>query len=161
MEKDQYSWKEQETLFTGPHQFTMGDWISCAPFERLLHMEIMEAGEGRAMLTMPFLLDFAQGGGLMHGGALVSLADTAMAMAVKSILPVGTHFATVSMETKFLAPFTKGIAVARAEVTGRQDRIVHGRAVVYNEEERRVMEFSSVFKIARDSMIRGVKFKGV
>ena len=60
--------------YTGPHKFDMKGWISCAPFERLLHMEIVEASDGRATLTMPFLIDFAQGAGLLHGGALVSLA---------------------------------------------------------------------------------------
>ena len=64
----------------------MNQWISCAPFERLLNMTIVEACDGRATLTMPFLIDYAQGAGLMHGGALVSLADTAVAMAIKSII---------------------------------------------------------------------------
>ena len=51
---------------TGPHQFQLESWISCAPFERLLHIEIVKAADGHATLTMPFLLDFAQGAGLMH-----------------------------------------------------------------------------------------------
>ncbi|MBU0768652.1 MAG: hypothetical protein KJ687_06150, partial [Proteobacteria bacterium] len=58
--------------YTGPHKFEMEAWISCAPFERLLNMKIVEASDGQATLTMPFFIDFAQGGGLMHGGALVS-----------------------------------------------------------------------------------------
>ncbi len=62
----------------------MESWISRAPFERLLHMEIVAAADGAATLTMPFLIDFAQGAGLLHGGALVSLADTAVAMAIKT-----------------------------------------------------------------------------
>ncbi|NIP52626.1 MAG: PaaI family thioesterase, partial [Phycisphaerae bacterium] len=61
-----------------------------------------------------FLIDFAQGGGLMHGGALVSLADTAVVMAIKSIVPPQTHFATISLQTKFLHPVKKGIVTARA-----------------------------------------------
>ena len=61
---------EKAPSFTGPHQFSMDSWIRCAPFERLLHMTILEAGGGKAVLTMPFLRDFAQGAGLMHGGAL-------------------------------------------------------------------------------------------
>jgi acyl-CoA thioesterase len=78
---------EKAGPFTGPHRFPMEAWISYAPFERLLHMAIIEAAEGRATLKMPFLLDFAQGAGLLHGGALVSLADTAVVMAIKSLLP--------------------------------------------------------------------------
>ncbi len=72
---------------TGPHRVRLEQWISCAPFERLLNMEIVEAKDGHAVLTMPFFYDLAQGAGLMHGGALVSLADTAVVMAIKSLLP--------------------------------------------------------------------------
>jgi hypothetical protein len=32
----------------------MDGWISCAPFERLLNMEIVEASDGQAILRMPF-----------------------------------------------------------------------------------------------------------
>ncbi len=148
------------TQATGPHRFTMGSWISCAPFERLLHMEILEAVEGRAILTMPFLLEFAQGAGLMHGGAMISLADTAVVMAIKSVLPARTHFATIAMEAKFLHPVKQGILTARGRVVDQQERNVHGQATVYDEEDRAVLEFFSTFRIARDARIRGVTFQG-
>jgi acyl-CoA thioesterase len=135
---------------TGPHRVLMSQWISCAPFEQLLHMDIQEASDGKAVLTMPFLHDFAQGMGLLHGGALVSLADTAVVMAIKSILSPSTHFATVSMESRFLYPVKQGIVTARATAIQQEERILHGQATVYNEEGKPVMEFSSVSKIARD-----------
>lgn len=138
---------------TGPHHFQMDEWISCAPFESLLHMEIVEAAHGEAVLTMPFLIDFAQGGKLMHGGALVSLADTAVVMAIKSIIAPNSHFATISLEAKYLAPVKKGIVTARAKVIGREDRILKGEASIFDDEGRKVMEFSSVFKIARNTRI--------
>ena len=53
------------TELTGPHRFQMDDWLSCAPFEKLLHMQIIEASEGNATLEMPFLFEFAQGSGLI------------------------------------------------------------------------------------------------
>jgi acyl-CoA thioesterase len=141
---------------TGPHQFQMEGWISCAPFERLLHIEIVEAGDGRATLKMPFLLDFAQGAGLMHGGALVSLADTAVVMAIKSVLPPQTHFATTALEARFLRPVRQGIVTAEARVVNREGRTLQGQATVCDEEQKPVLEFSSTFKVARDSSIKGV-----
>jgi uncharacterized protein (TIGR00369 family) len=137
------------TDHTGPHDIRLDQWIDCAPFERLLNISIDEAADGKAVLTMPFYERYAQGAGLMHGGALVSLADTAVVMAIKSLLPPGTHFATVSMEVKLLYPVRQGIVTARAEITDRQERTLHGHATVCNEEGRAVMEFGSVFKIAR------------
>jgi acyl-CoA thioesterase len=143
---------------TGPHKFLMPSWISCAPFERLLHMQIDEASDGQALLSMPFLLDLAQGGGLMHGGALVSLADTAVVMAIKSIVPPQSHFATIALEAKFLLPVKQGMVTARARVVSVEGRLLKGRATVYDDDNRAVMEFSSTFKMARDAKIRGITF---
>lgn len=84
--------------------FELPDWIACAPFEEYLGMKIEEAKDGRALLTMPFKVKLAQGKGLMHGGAVTPLADTAVAMAIKSLLPEDTHFATVELGLRFHAP---------------------------------------------------------
>jgi uncharacterized protein (TIGR00369 family) len=145
--------------YTGPHKFEMESWISCAPFERLLNMKIVEASDGRATLTMPFLIDFAQGAGLMHGGALVSLADTAVVMAIKSIISPETHFATIRLETKFLYPVKQGTVTAKAKVTNQSEKILQGFATVYNEDKRAVLEFSSTFKMAREKRIRDIVFQ--
>lgn len=147
-----------EVVSTGPHKFSMAGWISTAPFERLLNMEIVEASDGRATLTMPFLFDLAQGAGLMHGGALLSLADTAVVMAIKSLLPPKTHFGTISVEAEFLYPVKKGVVTASARVLKQEQRTLTGEATVFNEEDTAVLKFRSVFKIARDSEIRDITF---
>jgi acyl-CoA thioesterase len=143
---------------TGPHRFCMPAWISCAPFEEMLGMEIVRADKGTAVLTMPFLRSLAQGAGLMHGGALVSLADTAVVMAIKSIVEPGTHFATIAMQSRFLHPVRKGILHARASIVERNGATLSGRCDVHDDDGRAVMIFSSVFKIARDAVITEVRF---
>jgi len=152
--------QEHKDGYTGPHRFTMDGWISAAPFERYLHMEIVSARDGKATLKMPFLIDLAQGAGIMHGGAVLSLADTAVVMAIKSLLPPGTHFGTTSVEAEFLYPVKQGVVTAEARVVDREDRTIRGRATVFNEEGRAVLEFRSTFKVARDSAIRDVTFTG-
>jgi len=137
----------------------MEAWISCAPFERLLNITILEAADGRATLSMPFFIDYAQGGGLMHGGALISLADTAVVMAIKSIIAPQSHFATIALEAKYLLPVRKGIVIAEARVVHREDRILKGKATIYGEDKRAVMEFASTFKIAKDTEIKGITFE--
>jgi len=48
---------------------------------------------------------------------------------------------------------------ARAEVTDRQGEVLRGKATVYDEAQRPVMEFYSTFKIAKDATIRGISFR--
>ncbi len=148
----------QHSPATGPHHLAMDGWISCAPFEKLLQIDIVEADDGRAVLKMPFRHEFAQGAGLMHGGALVALADTAVVMAIKSIVPPRTHFATVTMGVDFLRPVREGQVLARAQVTTVRDRIVEGRARILDDQERPVLAFKATFKIARDAQIRQVEW---
>lgn len=143
---------------TGPHNIEMEDWLSCAPFENLLQMKIESATDGRAVLSMPFLYHFAQGAGLLHGGALTSLADTAVAIACKSMLPIGTHFATLSLESTFLAPVKEGTVTAHADVTKNKNdqRTLYGRAIIKDQNGQEVMRFTSLFKIARKQPLPGV-----
>ena len=143
---------------TGPHKFHMDGWISCAPFERLLHLNIMDASNGQATLTMPFYIEYAQGAGLMHGGALVSLADTTIVMAIKSVVPPETHFATISLESKFLYPVKQGIVTAIGKITKREGRVLWGQATIYNETHKAVMELRSTYKLAKDTRIKNISF---
>ncbi len=134
---------------TGTRQFELQGWIDTAPFEDLLGMSIESAGGGEAILSLPFVVRLAQGGGLLHGGALTTLADTAVAMAIKSLLPAGTAFATTELTTRFLAPVQSGRVVARARVTGPEGRTFYGEARVEDEVGREVARFSSIFRVAR------------
>jgi acyl-coenzyme A thioesterase PaaI-like protein len=81
-------------------------------------------------------------------------------MAIKSLLPPQTHFATISLESKFLYPVKEGMVTAQANVEFLKERTLKGHATVYNQEKKAVMEFLSVFKVARDARIRGVTFAG-
>lgn len=139
---------------TGPHRVVLDHWIDCAPFERLLNMTIHKAENGNAQLSMPFCHEYAQGAGLMHGGALASLADTAVVMAIKSILPPESHFATIRMSAEFLYPVKEGVVTADAKVTSQQERIIEGEAIVHDDRDRPVFKFFSTFKSARDTKIR-------
>lgn len=130
-------------------QFRLEGWIAPAPFEELVGLTIEAAGDGEARLSMPFRVCLANGGGVMHGGALVTLADTAVAMAIKSILPPGTVFATTDLETRFLAPVQSGTVVALARVRGPEGRTFHGEAELYDQNGTVVARFHSVFRIAR------------
>ncbi|MDW7709554.1 MAG: PaaI family thioesterase [Deferrisomatales bacterium] len=142
-------WDELRDPEAGEPQFALSAWIAPAPFEELCGLEILEAAEGRAVLRMPFRVKLSQGAGLLHGGAVTTLADTAVAMAIKSLLPEGTHFATVEMTTRFRAPVVRGTAEARARVTRFEGRDLEGEAEVYAEGGTLVATFGSRFRLAR------------
>lgn len=139
---------DQPMISGAPIPFALPQWIACAPFEELLEMTIVEAREGRALLTMPFKVKHAQGKGLMHGGAVTALADTAVAMAIKSQLPEGTHFVTTELNLKFHAPVTGGEVRAEARMAWRDERTIDGTAEVFSGDTR-VATFTALFRVKR------------
>lgn len=139
----------------GPLPFELDGWVDLAPFERTLDMKILSSGQGKAVLIMPFTVKLAQGKGLMHGGAMTTLADTAAAMAIKTLLPVDTHFATVQMTTRFLAPVRGGTVTARATAVRdeEKERTYRGEVLVSDEGGTVVATFESEFKIAKNQKV--------
>lgn len=132
-----------------PLPFSMSEWIALAPFEEFLGVHIDEAAGGSATLSMPFRAMHCQGAGLMHGGAVVSLADTALAIAIKTLLPEGTHFVTIDMSLKFHAPVNWGIVKAVASVTERSEKNIRGEVVILTEEGIKAATFQAEFRIKR------------
>lgn len=133
-----------------PLPFSLPEWIALAPFEEYLGMRIDELGGGRAVLSMPFMTAHCQGVGLMHGGAVVSLADTALAIAIKTLLPEGTHFATIKMNVTFHAPVRWGTLTAQAEVCDRSERDIDGQVKLVTEEGITAATFRATFRVKRD-----------
>jgi len=157
-DNDPVAERQSQATDTGPHTLHMEGWISCAPFERLLNMEIVSAGDGAATLKMPFLVQFAQGAALMHGGALMSLADTALVMAIKSRLPPYTNFVTVHAEVDYLRPVRQGVVTAQARVTNVDGRKIGGESLVFDAAGEKVLAFAAQFVIPRQDRIEGVTF---
>ncbi|MDD3801439.1 MAG: PaaI family thioesterase [Desulfuromonas sp.] len=133
----------------GPYRILLDDWISCAPFEQLLDMRILGAAGGKAELQMPFRYCLANGGSLLHGGALVSLADTAAVMALKSCVPVGSHFATTELQVSFLAPVTSGQVRALAQVRPAGERCWDASVELFNDAGVRVLRMTAQLRLAR------------
>lgn len=131
-------------------QFELEEWIDSSPFETLLGVRVEQAVAGQAVLTMPFTVKLANGGGVMHGGAMTTLADTAVAMAIKSLVSPGTIFATTGLSVEFIAPVLAGQVTARARARGPEGRIFHGECELRGEHDELYARLTSVFKVARN-----------
>ncbi|HXG30202.1 MAG TPA: PaaI family thioesterase [Thermodesulfobacteriota bacterium] len=101
------------------------------PFWRLLGIEVVDMGEGYAKLVMPFHEKLTQPYGIVHGGALFSLADSAVAIAIASLVEGSKRFLTIEMKMNFLAPVREGLMEAEAR-TLRRGRIVPAEVDVIN-----------------------------
>ena len=96
--------------------------FSRVPFPRLLGMQIESLGRGACRMSVRLRDDLRQRYGVMHGGVISSLIDTAVAYAIYPQIPEGCEITTVEMKVSFLASVRDGgraVAEARLLRLGR------------------------------------------
>src|SRR5205085_6012834 len=77
-------------------------------YARLLGLELAEVARGTALLSLTVRPELTRMEGIMHGGALASLMDTASAFAVLTLLAPAEQTVTVDLTIHFLRPVSSG-----------------------------------------------------
>jgi 1,4-dihydroxy-2-naphthoyl-CoA hydrolase len=99
------------------------------PFGAHLGFELVESGPEKVIATIAWAEHLTTAGGALHGGALMSLADSVGATVAFLNLPAGASTSTISSSSVFLRGVRKGPVTA----TGR---LVHaGRTTIVVETE--------------------------
>jgi acyl-CoA thioesterase len=104
-----------------------------------LGIELLEAGEGEALLRMAVTPAMVNGHGLAHGGYLFLLADTAFACACNSHGPVTV---AAGGDIDFVAPAHEGDVLTASA----QERARFGRSGTYDVTVRRGSELIAEFR---------------
>ena len=106
-------------------------FVAMMPFAELLGIELDEASAERVTGRLRWRPDLCTAGGVMHGGALMALADTIGAVCAFLNLPPGAGTATISSSTNMLRAVRTGAVSAAA-------RPLHaGRSVIAIQTELR------------------------
>jgi len=106
-------------------------FVAMMPFAELLGIELDEASAERVTGRLRWRPDLCTAGGVMHGGALMALADTIGAVCAFLNLPPGAGTATISSSTNMLRAVRTGAVSAAA-------RPLHaGRSVIVVQTELR------------------------
>lgn len=90
--------------------------VSRQPFLQLLGVEPVSLAPGYAKVRLPITERLANPYGGLHGGALSSLADTAMAQAVRTLVGARARITTVELSMTYLAGVSQGEVFAEARV---------------------------------------------
>ena len=80
--------------------------LEIAPFAKHLGIELLEAGEGAARLKMPYRNELTNPAGNLHGGAIATVADSSMAVAIGSVLGTSGRQSTVKLKIRYKATVT-------------------------------------------------------
>jgi uncharacterized protein (TIGR00369 family) len=83
---------------------------------RQMGFALVKATRGRVLLRMKVDARHLQVHGVVHGGVLAALADTAGGLASYMACPLGTRVATVEMKINYLEGVERGAVTADAQV---------------------------------------------
>ena len=99
----------------------------------LLGFDVESVHDGRAIFGMDVHPRHKQIHGVVHGGILAALADTAAAIAAYTVVPRGEELATLELKINYLEPVQGGRIKADARVLRRGRNFVVTECEIYNE----------------------------
>jgi uncharacterized protein (TIGR00369 family) len=114
--------------------------IALMPFAGHLGLVLDEADASRVVIRLDWAPHLCTSGGVMHGGVLMSLADTAGALVTFLGLPEGKTTATITSTSHMFRPVSGGTVRAVAVPVHRGRTTVTAETSVFDAEDRLVAQ---------------------
>jgi 1,4-dihydroxy-2-naphthoyl-CoA hydrolase len=115
----------------GAGQADLDALLALMPFAGSLGIVLEEATAQQVTGRLAWAAELCTTGGILHGGALMTLADSLGGLCAYLNLPEGAATATISSSTNFLRPVRGG------EVRGTARPVHAGRSVIVVQTELR------------------------
>ena len=110
--------------------------LGSVPYAKLMGIELAEISPGTAALHMPVRKELTQNHGVVHGGAIASLIDSATAFAIISLLQPKEQVTTVDLTITYLRPVSEGRLRSVARVIRAGKRLFCVSAEVFDSRGR-------------------------
>jgi uncharacterized protein (TIGR00369 family) len=129
------------------------------PFFKLMGIELVSVEPHRARLRASWRPDLCQPAGIMHGGVIATLVDTAVAQSILltpeflAAQQDGARMVSVDLRIKYLRPVSEGIVECDAHTPRIGRTISHATAVVTDANGKEVATGDSIYMIiGRDQL---------
>ncbi len=115
-------------------------------FVDLVQFKITQAGDGRAEGWLHIGPMHQQSAGLVHGGAIATLADTVAGYATASILPAGQRAVTAELKVSYFQPAVgeKLHAIGWVLKQGRKINFCEAEIWLINGADRKLVAKASI-----------------
>jgi uncharacterized protein (TIGR00369 family) len=118
--------------------------VALMPFARRLGVVVDEATADRVVARLPWAPDLCTAAGVMHGGVLMSLADTAGALVTFLGLADGATTATITSTSQLFRPVTGGTVRAVAVPVHRGRTTVTAQTSLFDSDKRLVAQTTQI-----------------
>ena len=118
--------------------------VALMPFAADLGIRLEDATAHRVVAVLPWAARLCTAGGLLHGGALMALADTAGALVAYLGLPEGASTATLTSTTQLFRPVSAGDVRAVAIALHRGRTAVTVQTTLRDETGKLVVQTTQI-----------------
>lgn len=116
---------------------------------KYLGMEFLEVRRDYSRMRLPFRTEVTQPQGILHGGAIATLIDTAVVPAIAAVYDHRVRMVTLNLDVNYLGALMNDAAVAEAWVVKRGRSIVYCQAEVRAQSTGELVALGSViYKVA-------------
>ncbi len=112
-------------------------------FTQLVGTELSNAEEGRATISLKAEERHLNPSGTVHGGAISTLIDAAMAEALNTMIKEGEQPFTIQITVNYMKPGKPGRLTSTAQVRKGGERITIVEAEVMQEDEDEVIALAT------------------
>ena len=121
------------------------DRVRDSPFHRWAGLELVSIGQGRAELRMNLEPHHFNPQGIVHGGIITAIADTAIGLALRSQLRAGLTHRTAQLNVHFLAKGEGKVLIGQGRALHLGERMGYGESAVLDGEGRLLARASGTF----------------
>jgi uncharacterized protein (TIGR00369 family) len=114
----------------------LAERMTATDFYRWSGIALEGASEGEVELSLDAGANHMNLQGVLHGGMIATLADTATGLAVRTVLDPDTRCVTVQLGVNFLSGGTPGRIVARGRVVRAGRQMAYAEADIIDGEDR-------------------------
>jgi 1,4-dihydroxy-2-naphthoyl-CoA hydrolase len=118
--------------------------VALMPFAADVGVRLEDATQDRVVAVLPWAARLCTTGGLLHGGAIMTLADTAGALVAYLGLPEGASTATLTSTTQMFRPVLAGDVRAVAVALNRGRTAVTVQTTLRDETEKLVAQTTQI-----------------
>ena len=117
------------------------------PFYRFMGFRLTKLGRGRSEIRMEVGRGLTQQSGFAHGGVSASLIDSAVGLALCTMIDLGSAITTINLQVSFLAPAKPGSVTARGRIVHKGKRTGVGDCQVSDEGGKLVSKGTATYLI--------------
>jgi uncharacterized protein (TIGR00369 family) len=126
---------------------TLRSRLAASEFHTWAGMEVTEAAAGEVTVAMDVLDRHVNLQGLVHGGMLAILADTACGLSIRSAMEPGRLHITTDLDIHYLAPAKPGRLFGRGKAIKVGRTLAFAEASVEDGEGRLLARAQSRFSV--------------